>query len=92
MAYKITDACISCGACAGACPVECIKQGADKYEINKCLDWILYTLCYTLVIFINDLLFDSLYSKNLLFDFILLDLVLLNFKFSILISLPTPLA
>ena len=21
MAYKITDKCISCGACAGACPV-----------------------------------------------------------------------
>ena len=27
MAYKITDKCVSCGACAGACPVGCIAQG-----------------------------------------------------------------
>lgn len=35
MAYKITDKCISCGACAANCPVECISQGADKYEIDE---------------------------------------------------------
>ena len=35
MAYKITDACISCGACAASCPVECIKQGDNKYEIDQ---------------------------------------------------------
>lgn len=35
MAYKITDKCISCGACAGACPVECISQGEDKYIIDE---------------------------------------------------------
>ena len=35
MAYKITDACISCGACAGECPVGCISQGDTKFEINK---------------------------------------------------------
>ena len=29
MAYKITDACISCGACEGA-----ISQVEDHYEIN----------------------------------------------------------
>ncbi len=35
MAYKITDKCISCGACAANCPVECISEGDGKYEINK---------------------------------------------------------
>lgn len=35
MAYKITDKCISCGACAASCPVECIKQGDSKYEIEQ---------------------------------------------------------
>ncbi len=34
MAYKITDECISCGTCAAECPVEAIKEGADKYEID----------------------------------------------------------
>lgn len=35
MAYKITDKCISCGACAVNCPVEAITQGDGKYVINK---------------------------------------------------------
>ncbi|MBE5806236.1 MAG: 4Fe-4S dicluster domain-containing protein [Clostridiales bacterium] len=35
MAYKITNKCISCGACAGECPVGCITQGDDKYVIDK---------------------------------------------------------
>lgn len=34
MAYKITDKCICCGACAAACPVECISQGEEKYVID----------------------------------------------------------
>ena len=34
MAFKITDACISCGSCAGECPVGAIAEGAGKYEIN----------------------------------------------------------
>ena len=34
MAYIINDDCISCGACTGECPVECISEGNGKYEIN----------------------------------------------------------
>ncbi len=38
MAYKITDACIACGACASECPTECISEG-DIYVIDadKCV-------------------------------------------------------
>ena len=40
MAYKISDACIACGACAAECPVEAIAEGEGKYEIDaeKCID------------------------------------------------------
>ncbi len=34
MAYKITDKCIQCGACAAECPVGCIEPGDDKYIID----------------------------------------------------------
>ena len=34
MAFKITDACVKCGACAEQCPVEAISEGEDHYEIN----------------------------------------------------------
>ena len=39
MAFKITDKCISCGACAAACPVQCITQGEERFEIdsNACI-------------------------------------------------------
>ena len=40
MAYVISDACVSCGACAGECPVGAISEGDGKYVIdaNACLD------------------------------------------------------
>ena len=39
MAYAIGDACISCGACAGQCPVGAISEGDGKVEIdpNTCI-------------------------------------------------------
>ena len=33
--FVITDACVSCGTCAGECPVEAISEGAEHYEINQ---------------------------------------------------------
>lgn len=40
MAYKINDACISCGACASECPVDAITEGDGVYVIDaeKCID------------------------------------------------------
>lgn len=40
MAYKITDECIGCGACAESCPVGCISEADGKYVIDAdaCLD------------------------------------------------------
>lgn len=40
MAYKISDACISCGACAGECPQQAISEGDGQFVIDpdKCID------------------------------------------------------
>ena len=40
MAYVIGDACVSCGACQGQCPVGAISEGDGKFEIdpNTCID------------------------------------------------------
>ena len=38
MAYKITEECISCGACAATCPCEAVSAGGERYVIaaDKC--------------------------------------------------------
>ena len=34
VAYKISDECIKCGACAADCPCEAISEGDDQYNID----------------------------------------------------------
>ena len=34
MAYKISDECISCGACEATCPVGAISPGDAHYQID----------------------------------------------------------
>lgn len=40
MAYKISDDCIACGACAAQCPAEAISEGDGKFVIDpeKCIE------------------------------------------------------
>ena len=42
MAYKITDECISCGACEPECPNEAITEGDTIYviDIAKCTECV----------------------------------------------------
>ncbi|MGP1588128.1 MAG: 4Fe-4S binding protein [Treponemataceae bacterium] len=34
MAYKISDACVNCGACESECPVGAISESSDRREID----------------------------------------------------------
>ncbi len=54
MAYVISDACISCGACESECPVSCISEGDTQYvidagsfniKVKKVLGEALFLLC-----------------------------------------------
>ena len=40
MSMKISDDCITCGACEAECPVNAIAEGADHTEIDpaKCVE------------------------------------------------------
>ena len=40
MAYKISDDCVACGACAEACPTSAISEGDGTYVIDAdtCVD------------------------------------------------------
>jgi len=40
MAYVINDSCISCGSCAGECPVGAISEGEGQFVIDAatCID------------------------------------------------------
>jgi ferredoxin len=42
MAYKITDDCISCGACEAECPNEAISEGDTTYVVDpaKCTECV----------------------------------------------------
>jgi ferredoxin len=42
MAYKITDECISCGACESECPNAAIKEGDTAFVIDpaKCTECV----------------------------------------------------
>ena len=42
MAYKITDDCISCGACEAECPNQAITEGETIYVIDpaKCTECV----------------------------------------------------
>ena len=50
MAYKITDECISCGACESECKNEAISEGEEIYVIDpakctECVGWFATPKC-----------------------------------------------
>ncbi|MBF0315750.1 MAG: 4Fe-4S binding protein [Oligoflexia bacterium] len=40
MTHKITEDCVTCGACVSECPTNAISEGPDRYVIdaNTCTD------------------------------------------------------
>lgn len=48
--------------------MEKVKYEVNNSKINKVLDWMLYIFGYTLVLYLADLLFNSLYSENIFYD------------------------
>jgi ferredoxin len=42
MAYKISDDCISCGACEAECPNKAISEGESQYniDVSKCTECV----------------------------------------------------
>ncbi len=50
MSYKITEECISCGACEPECKNKAIKEGKTIYEIDsakctECVGWFTSSKC-----------------------------------------------
>ena len=50
MSYKITDECISCGACEAECKNQAIKEGSSIYDIDpakctECVGWFASPRC-----------------------------------------------
>ncbi len=44
MAFKITEDCISCGACEPVCPVSAISEGESQFDIDPatCVECVGY--------------------------------------------------
>ena len=53
-----------------------IINTVSEARINKVLDWLLYLFGYTFVIFLADILFDTLYVENIFYD--LLAAIIIN--------------
>ena len=47
MAYVITDECVSCGTCAGECPVEAIAEGDSHKSTSRFINKSIYNFIST---------------------------------------------